>query len=144
MLNITGSRVVDDPTYRYKLPRLVARTGGRRNGIRTVIVNMADISTALNRPPDLATKYFGVELGAQSRWKADAGKCTVNGAHASHAGSSSRVSPSIVTRTSAVVKPSGDTPGAIYETVQSDRVPPPDDGVSPYGNPDSTAAPDIF
>lgn len=39
---------------------------------------------------------------------------------------------------------SGDTPGAIYETVQSDRVPPPDDGVSPYGNPDSTAAPDIF
>ncbi len=38
---------------------------------------------------------------------------------------------------------SGDTPGAIYETVQSDHVPPPDDGVSPYGNPDNAAA-DIF
>lgn len=38
---------------------------------------------------------------------------------------------------------SGDTPGALYEIVQSDRVPPPDDGVSPYGNPDDASA-DIF
>lgn len=38
---------------------------------------------------------------------------------------------------------SGDTPGALYEIVQSDHVPPPDDGVSPYGNPDDASA-DIF
>ncbi len=38
---------------------------------------------------------------------------------------------------------SGDTPGALYEIVQSNHVPPPDDGVSPYGNPDDAAA-DIF
>lgn len=34
-------------------------------------------------------------------------------------------------------------PGALLEVVQSDRVPPDDDGVSPYGNPDDAAA-DIF
>ncbi len=38
---------------------------------------------------------------------------------------------------------SGDTLGALYEIVQSDHVPPPDDGVSPYGNPDDASA-DIF
>jgi translation initiation factor 5 len=81
MLNITGSRVVDDPTYRYKMPRMVAVTEGRGNGIKTLIRNMADISTSINRPPDLVTKYFGVELGAQSRWDADTEKSTVNGAH---------------------------------------------------------------
>lgn len=35
------------------------------------------------------------------------------------------------------------TPGALFETVQSDHLPPPDDGISPYGNPDSAAS-DIF
>ena len=64
------------------MPRLVARIEGRGNGIRVCIVNMSDIATALNRPPDIVTKYFGVELGAQSRWEADADKCTVNGSFA--------------------------------------------------------------
>ena len=35
------------------------------------------------------------------------------------------------------------TPGALFETVQSDHLPPQDDGISPYGNPDNAAA-DIF
>lgn len=38
---------------------------------------------------------------------------------------------------------SGDTAGALYEIVQSEHVPPPDDGVSPYGNPEDAGA-DIF
>ena len=37
----------------------------------------------------------------------------------------------------------GGTPGALYETVQSDHLPPQDDGINPYGNPDGAAA-DIF
>ena len=36
-----------------------------------------------------------------------------------------------------------DAPGALREIVQSDQVPPPDDGISPYGNPED-ATPDIF
>ncbi len=66
-----GSKVVEDPSYRYKMPRLVARIEGRGNGIKTCMVNLGDIATSLNRPPDIVTKYFGVELGAQSRWEAD-------------------------------------------------------------------------
>ena len=63
------------------MPRLVCRIEGRGNGIRTCIVNLSDIAEALNRPPDILTKYFGVELGAQSRFETDADKATVNGAH---------------------------------------------------------------
>ena len=81
MLNITGSRVVVDPTYRYKMPRLEARIEGRGNGIRTCLWNMDEVADALNRPSDIVTKFFGVELGAQSRWEAEAQKSTVNGAH---------------------------------------------------------------
>ncbi len=50
MMNIVGTATNEDPTYRYKMPRLVARIEGRGNGIKTVIVNMADIATAINRP----------------------------------------------------------------------------------------------
>ena len=71
LLNITGSRVVEDPSFRYKMPRLVCRIEGRGNGIRTCIVNLTDISQSLNRPPDILTKYFGVELGAQSRYEVE-------------------------------------------------------------------------
>jgi translation initiation factor 5 len=71
LLNITGSVASDDPTYRYKMPRLVAKIEGRGNGIKTVIVNMHEIADALNRPGSLPTKFFGCELGAQSRWEDD-------------------------------------------------------------------------
>ena len=72
------------PSFRYKMPSLVCRIEGRGNGIRTCIVNLSDIATALNRPPDILTKYFGVELGAQSRYEND-----VRGA--SHRGRFSRL-----------------------------------------------------
>lgn len=81
MLNISGTREVVDPTYRYRMPRMVTRTEGSGNGIKTCIVNMKEISEALVRMPEIVTKFFGVELGAQCRWEAGAGKSTVNGAH---------------------------------------------------------------
>jgi translation initiation factor 5 len=81
MLNISGTRVVEDVNFRYKMPRMIAKTEGRGNGIKTVIVNMSDIATALNRPPELVTKFFGVDLGAQSKYDEVGDKCTVNGAH---------------------------------------------------------------
>jgi hypothetical protein len=53
------------------MPRLMAKVEGRGNGIKTVVVNMADIATAINRPAPLPTKFFGCELGAQTRWEQD-------------------------------------------------------------------------
>lgn len=71
----------DDPNYRYKMPRLVAKVEGRGNGIKTNIVNMGDIARALKRPPDYPTKFCGTELGAQSKFDPAEGKAIVNGAH---------------------------------------------------------------
>jgi len=81
LMNISGTAVNNDPSFRYKMPRLTAKIEGRGNGIKTVVTNMAEISDALNRPASLPTKFFGTELGAQSRWEADVNKATVNGAH---------------------------------------------------------------
>lgn len=54
-------------------------TGG--NGIKTNIVNMVDIAKALARPAAYTTKYFGCELGAQSKFDEKTGISHVNGAH---------------------------------------------------------------
>ncbi|KAF7459064.1 putative eukaryotic translation initiation factor 5 [Cryptosporidium felis] len=79
MLNIPST--VDDPNYRYKMPKLVSKIEGRGNGIRTKIVNMAEIARSLKRPPAYPTKFFGCELGALSKWEDKEEKSIVNGAH---------------------------------------------------------------
>ncbi|KXS20688.1 hypothetical protein M427DRAFT_94179 [Gonapodya prolifera JEL478] len=71
----------DDPFYRYKMPRVVAKIEGRGNGIKTVIPNMTDIAKALARDPVYPTKFFGFELGAQSTIDLKNNKYIVNGAH---------------------------------------------------------------
>lgn len=81
MINITGTTVNEDPSYRYKMPRIQTKIEGRGNGIKTILVNINDISSALNRPINLIMKFFGMELGTQSNW--DEEKATVNGAHTS-------------------------------------------------------------
>ncbi len=50
LLNISGTAVNADPSFRYKMPRLVAKIEGRGNGIKTVVVNMREIAEAINRP----------------------------------------------------------------------------------------------
>lgn len=80
LLNIgEGNR--DDAFYRYKMPRLMTKIEGRGNGIKTNIVNMVDVAKALARPPSYTTKYFGCELGAQSKFDEKTGIALVNGAH---------------------------------------------------------------
>mmetsp|Transcript_116689 Transcript_116689/g.330664 ORF Transcript_116689/g.330664 Transcript_116689/m.330664 type:complete len:192 (-) Transcript_116689:164-739(-) len=82
MLNIPST--VDDPQYRYKMPRLVAKKEGRGNGSKTCIVNMGDVATALKRPPQYTTKWFGSELGAQVTYTnkdKEGERAIVNGHH---------------------------------------------------------------
>ncbi|KAJ3340356.1 hypothetical protein HDU93_007081 [Gonapodya sp. JEL0774] len=76
-INISKS---DDPFYRYKMPRVVAKIEGRGNGIKTVIPNMPEIAKALARDPSYPTKFFGFELGAQSTIDIRNSKYIVNGA----------------------------------------------------------------
>ncbi|ODV67387.1 hypothetical protein HYPBUDRAFT_109174 [Hyphopichia burtonii NRRL Y-1933] len=66
-----------DPFYRYKMPTLQAKVEGRGNGIKTSIVNLAEVSRALGRPPSYVLKYFGSELGAQTSMD----RFLINGTH---------------------------------------------------------------
>uniref|UniRef100_A0A7S0R4Z5 W2 domain-containing protein n=1 Tax=Pyramimonas obovata TaxID=1411642 RepID=A0A7S0R4Z5_9CHLO len=80
LLNI-GAGNADDAFYRYKMPQLQSKIEGRGNGIKTNIVNMVDVAKALARPASYTTKYFGCELGAQSKFDEKTGTAIVNGAH---------------------------------------------------------------
>lgn len=76
-----GAGNSDDAFYRYKMPRMITKIEGRGNGIKTNVVNMVDIAKALARPASYTTKYFGCELGAQSKFDEKTGTSHVNGAH---------------------------------------------------------------
>ncbi|ERN16114.1 eukaryotic translation initiation factor 5 [Amborella trichopoda] len=76
-----GAANRDDAFYRYKMPRMITKIEGRGNGIKTNVVNMVEIAKALARPASYTTKYFGCELGAQSKFDDKTGVSLVNGAH---------------------------------------------------------------
>lgn len=81
MGSLNVNRSVTDAFYRYKMPRLMAKVEGKGNGIKTVIVNMAEVAKALSRPPTYPTKYFGCELGAQTNFDFKNERFIVNGSH---------------------------------------------------------------
>eukprot|EP00918_Siedleckia_nematoides_P045036 GHVU01098550.1.p2 GENE.GHVU01098550.1~~GHVU01098550.1.p2 ORF type:complete len:209 (+),score=35.15 GHVU01098550.1:372-998(+) len=78
-LNIPST--VEDPNYRYKMPKLAAQKAGRGNGVKTIVLNMGDIAKSLMRPPEYTTKFFGCELGAQAKYEIAEAKAVVNGEH---------------------------------------------------------------
>lgn len=78
MLNIPSS--VEDPMYRYKMPAIKCKIEGRGNGIKTNICNLAEVARSLKRNPGICTKFFGVELGALSKYDEKEEKSIVNGA----------------------------------------------------------------
>lgn len=80
-MNISGMTLVEDPSYRYKMPRILAKVEGRGNGIKTVLVNVIDLGASLNREAPEITKFFGCEIGSQTSFSADTDRAIVNGAH---------------------------------------------------------------
>lgn len=70
-----------DPFYRYKMPPIQSKVEGRGNGIKTAIPNLSEVARALGRPPAYVVKYFGSELGAQTKINEEDDRYLVNGAH---------------------------------------------------------------
>ena len=81
VINLAGSTPIDDPEYRYKMPAVFGKIEGSGNGIKTVIPNIVDVGTSLHRSPGEVNKFFGTELGAQTRYSADTDRAIINGAH---------------------------------------------------------------
>lgn len=79
-INIAGLTPVNDPAYRYKMPRITGKVEGRGNGIKTVLTNITDVALSLKRDAPEITKFFGCELGAQTSYGTD-DRAIVNGAH---------------------------------------------------------------
>lgn len=76
MINVDGS---DDPSYRYKMPRIVSKVEGRGNGVKTALMNCSEVAAALKRSTAQVTKYFGCELGAISSYEEKTNRALVNG-----------------------------------------------------------------
>ncbi|OZJ05098.1 hypothetical protein BZG36_01355 [Bifiguratus adelaidae] len=81
MATVNIRRDVKDSFYRYKMPVLRGKVEGQGNGIKTVVVNMSDVARSLSRPPGYPTKFFGCELGAQTKMDEKNDRYIVNGAH---------------------------------------------------------------
>lgn len=80
-MSINICRDNHDPFYRYKMPPIQAKVEGRGNGIKTAVLNVADVARALNRPAPYIIKYFGFELGAQTSISVEKDRYLVNGSH---------------------------------------------------------------
>lgn len=80
-MSLNINRSITDAFYRYKMPPIVAKVEGKGNGIKTVIVNMADVARSLSRPAGYTTKFFGCELGSQTTIDDKIERYIVNGEH---------------------------------------------------------------
>ncbi|EAS01319.2 domain found in IF2B/IF5 protein (macronuclear) [Tetrahymena thermophila SB210] len=73
---------IEDPSYRYKMPKMILKIEGKGNGIKTNIVNMQEVSKALRVPTEYPLKFMGFELGSQIIYKEKGNDVTtiINGA----------------------------------------------------------------
>jgi translation initiation factor 2 beta subunit (eIF-2beta)/eIF-5 len=78
-INITGTRPNSDAYFRYTMPSLSLSYEGRGNGKKTVLLNLKDVSDALDRPLETIVRYFSIELSAQCRKESDSSRVTING-----------------------------------------------------------------
>lgn len=71
----------EDATYRYKMPRLTSRKLSSGNGVKTSIINSAEIAKAIGRTQALLTQWFGYHLACQARINPTSSQIVLNGDH---------------------------------------------------------------
>ena len=54
---------IEDPSYRYKMPKMQLKQESRGNGIKTNIWNVEDVAEHLRVPSIAIMKYLCSELG---------------------------------------------------------------------------------
>ena len=69
----------DDPFYRYQMARLDCKVEGRGNGIKTALMNLAEVGRDIETPPDILMRHLKYELGAQG--KLASGRYVLTGRH---------------------------------------------------------------
>ncbi len=67
MLNIPST--VQDPKYRYRMPKMQLKIQSKGNGIKTNIVNLTDVAKHLRTDPNYILKFFGFEKASQTTFK---------------------------------------------------------------------------
>ncbi|EGR30622.1 hypothetical protein IMG5_127620 [Ichthyophthirius multifiliis] len=60
---------IQEPNYRYQMPRMILKIEGKGNGIKTNVVNMNEVSKALRVPTEYPLKFMGIEYGSQIIFK---------------------------------------------------------------------------
>lgn len=77
MLNIPSTVV--DPNYRYKMPKMQIKIESKGNGIKTNIVNLADVAKYLRTNESYILKFFGFEKASQTTEKVSQTKSNKQG-----------------------------------------------------------------
>jgi translation initiation factor 5 len=57
---------IQDPTYRYTMPRMILKQESRLNGVKTNITNLNEVAQALRVPPGSVIKFFCDGLGTSA------------------------------------------------------------------------------
>lgn len=76
MLNIPST--IEDPNYRYRMPKMQLKIQSKGNGIKTNIVNLNDVAKYLRTDAQYILKYFGFERASQTTFKEAGGKNNTN------------------------------------------------------------------
>ena len=74
MLNIPS--YIDDPSYRYKMPKLAVKQVSRLNGAKVDLINVDDVAKHLRVHPEAIVKFMCAEYGTSKE-----GKSIIKGDH---------------------------------------------------------------
>lgn len=79
--NVGLKSIQGDTHYRWKMDPLETKIEGKGIGRKTVLLNISGVAAQCFTQPQYMTKFFGYEIGAQSKWDDHRRVGFVNGVH---------------------------------------------------------------